>query len=331
MKNIKSVRFWLSCLVVLYFISTVFIIPFVVKSQLITYLDENLSHKASLEKVSFNPFGFEIQLYNFKLFDKKNDLLIDFENIRVDFNLIKTAYTQKINFDAITLYKPTINVKLLKNGKINLLDLVPEKKEANNIDEKNEVESEQKVLPEINFSKIILEKVEVLFTDFTVEKPFKVAIYPLNYTLLNLSTQFEKKGEYDLDLNINSHTKLSSKGLISLNPLKVNGDISLSRLQLGDFWPRVEKDFKFNINNTMIDFSTNYNISLVKDIFDFKLTNSNSKISDFYLTQKESDIKIIKSCFYINTSIAVRMKFYKRFQKSHFLFIAWAISYPSII
>ena len=120
--KVKSISFWLSSFLVLYFISSVFVIPFILKNQAIDYLTNNLKNKTTLERVSFNPFGFEIKLYNFKLYDKKDSLLVNFETIRVDFNLIKSVFNQEINFDNITLYKPTVNVQLLKNGSINLLN-----------------------------------------------------------------------------------------------------------------------------------------------------------------------------------------------------------------
>ena len=295
MKNqssiLKTFRFWFSFFAVIYFISTIFIIPFIVKNQTIAFLNDNLKHKTTLEKVSFNPFGFEIQFYNFKIYDTDDDILIDFETIRVDFDLLTTIFTQVVHFDSFSLYKPTINIKLLKDGKLNLMSLVPpktnEKEKPLNKEAKN-----NKLFP-INFNEIKLEKAEIFFTDYTVLEPFKVTLFPLNYNFVNLSTQVKEQGTYNFDITVNKHTKLQGNGKVSLNPIIVNGNLSLSKLHIGDFWTRIEKEFKFYINDAIFDLNSNYNVSLINDNLKINLEKTNAKLSNFKLGSKKESKDLI--------------------------------------
>ena len=287
----KSFRFWLLAFVGIYLVFTVFIIPSVVKNQTMTFLNENLKHPSTLERVSFNPFGFEIKFYNFKIFDKKNEILIDFETIRVDFDLITTLFTQVVHFDSFTLYKPTVNVKLLKNGKLNLLSLIPENSNKKEMKE-NSSTKENKIFP-INFDEIRIEQTEILFTDYTAPKPFKVTLFPLNYNFVNLSTQIQEKGTFDFDIIVNKHTKLQGQGALSLNPIHVNGDLSLSTLHTADFWSRVEDDYKFFINDAILDLNTKYKLDYAKDNLTLNLTNSNIKLEKFAMGSKENKKELI--------------------------------------
>ena len=287
----KSFRFWIATFVAIYFVSTIFIIPLIIKNQTVSFLNDNLNHKTTLERVSFNPFGFEVKFYNFKIFDKKDDILIDFETIRVDFDLLSTIFTQVVHFDSFNIYKSTINVKLLKDGKLNLLSLAP-KSNDKKVDKSNTKTKDDKLFP-INFNEIKLEKTEILFTDYTAPKPFKVTLYPLNYTFVNLSTQAKEKGTYAFDTRINNHTKLNGGGVISLSPINITGDISLSKLHFADFWTRVEKDFKFYINDAIFDLNSKYNVSYIKDELNINLTNTNAKLSDFALGSKKQNRDLI--------------------------------------
>ena len=288
----KTFRFWVSFVAVLYFISTIFIIPSVIKNQTVNFLNNNLKQNSSLERVSFNPFGFEVQFYNFKLYDKKNDLLLDFEKIRVDFDLIKTAISQVVNFDAITLYKPTINVKLLKDGNINLLELVPKSSTEEKVVQKEEINKSDKIFP-INFNEIKLEKTEIFFTDLRDEKPFKVNIFPLDFSFINLSTQVEEKGTYDFDIVVNKHTKLEGKGFIALNPVNIEGNIFLSKLHVGDYWPKVEKDFKFYINDALFDLNSKYKVTMLNNNLEIKLNNTDATLSNLKLGSKKENRDLI--------------------------------------
>jgi hypothetical protein len=43
------------------------VLPYIIKSQAINYVQENLNKELDIEKISFNPFLFNIDIYNISL------------------------------------------------------------------------------------------------------------------------------------------------------------------------------------------------------------------------------------------------------------------------
>jgi len=286
----KSYKFWLTSTVVLYFATTLAILPYLVKSQTVGFFQKELQHKAVIEKVTFNPFTFDLKMHNFELFDQQNKTLISFENFRVNFDLLNSIYTQVAQFNNIELHSLKANVKLLKDGRLNLLDLVPQQKETKKEDKK--VEEKSELFP-INFNKININNTQVVFTDYTIENPLVVSLTPFNLNFANLNTLQDNQANYNLDFSLNKHTKFKSEGSLTLNPIKVDGDIKLSQLHLGDYWSKVQEQFNFDISDTLVDFNSQYKVSLLNDDLNINLDKAKLNLKNLALYEKQSTKDVI--------------------------------------
>jgi|GEM_PF-1037438 len=291
----KSYKFWVSSIVVVYLLTTVFLVPYLIKSQTISFIKNELNHKATIEKVAFNPFTFNLNVKNFELFDSKDKTLVSFDNFRVDFDLLNSIYTQVVQFNVVILQKPLINVKLLKDGKLNLLSLVPKTKSSPLKTHKEEIsnKTESEVFP-INFERIVINNTNISFDDLTLTKPLNINITPFNIKLVNLGTLKEQKASYNLDLKINKHTDFKSRGSIILNPIKVDGKINLSSLHLGDYWPKLSENFNFNLGDAIANLEAQYQLSLKEDHLEFNLEKTKLALSSFALYAKHSTKEVIK-------------------------------------
>ncbi len=286
----KSYKFWLTSTVVLYFVTTLLVLPYVVKSQTIGFFQKELQHQATVEKVTFNPFTFDLKMLNFELFDKQNKSLVAFTNLRIDFDLLNSIFTQIAQFNNLELHDLKVNIKLLKDGKLNLLALVPKQKEE--VKKEKDADEKSEVFP-INFNQIKINNTQIAFSDYTLDEVLNINITPFNLNMSNLNTLLENKASYSLDFGINKHSNFISSGDVTLNPIKVNGNINLSQLHLGDFWPKVQKQFNFNINDTLVDFNTQYKVSLLNDDLKFNLEKTKLAVSDFSLSSKKSTKDVI--------------------------------------
>ena len=66
-KPLKSFRLWLLIAFLSYSLCGFLLIPYVVKTQVIQFVDGTLQQRASLESVSFNPFLLRLQLHKLQL------------------------------------------------------------------------------------------------------------------------------------------------------------------------------------------------------------------------------------------------------------------------
>lgn len=216
---------------ILYTILGFFILPFVVKSQAISYVKANLNKELQIQEVKFNPFLFQLAINNLSL-KEANDTLIAFDNLYVDFDLDRTLAKHYIHFKTVSLSKPYVNVKINSNKELNLLTLIP-KTTPENIPAPEEKTNNEIISLQLDTLAIIDANIE--FNDFSQTKPLHASFNNLNYTFKDLSTLKGSLASQTLSTTLNNEGKLLFKGGLGLNPLKTYGTIEIKNMMLKPF------------------------------------------------------------------------------------------------
>ncbi|MCX7770759.1 MAG: DUF748 domain-containing protein [Proteobacteria bacterium] len=115
-----------------------FIVPPVLKKLLVDKLSENLNRKVQIEKISFNPFNFKLEIKNFKINElNSNDLFISFDRLFIDLELTsifkKGLVIKEVNLDA-----PYVHVIRTSENTFNFSDLLQKKSNDKPTEKKKE-------------------------------------------------------------------------------------------------------------------------------------------------------------------------------------------------
>ena len=102
--------FWLCFVVGIYAIIGFKLIPIILKDQIIKNLDENLTQKATIGEIQFNPFNISAIIHDFKISDTNEQSTISFKEFSIDFALLKSIEKQHISIKYITLKDASINM-----------------------------------------------------------------------------------------------------------------------------------------------------------------------------------------------------------------------------
>ncbi|RXK00479.1 hypothetical protein CRU98_04785 [Arcobacter sp. CECT 8986] len=295
MKSNKFLKIILSVFVI-YSLLGFFILPYFLKPKLVEIINQNITKQASLEKISFNPFSFEVTLKNFTLKDDKEDI-ISFDKLYVDFSLLKSIDKKHIRFSYIELENPVINIVEDENAQINLNSIV-----KSNTSSKTEVKKEEKTASSmIDFliSKTELENATINYKRVSKTEPFSIKLKNLNYIFYDLGSFKSMTASQNLHTIINKDTVLNMKGGFKLVPLEFYGNVSLKQLKPYEILPYKKSMLNFQINkdaNINLDFG--YQVSLDKQL-DIKVNKLNLNVNNIDINQNKKSLVKLKD-FNIN-------------------------------
>ena len=283
-------------LFVLYSLAGFFLIPYIIKDQVIKNLDELLITKTSLKKVEFNPFTLKIQLNNFNL-TKDEKKVLAFEKLYIDFSLLKSIHESHISFKAINLVKPYIDIIQNEKGEINLSSLLKATNDTKS-DLKKSKEEENSPIPSFKITKTQIIDGNFLFTQIFKGKNTTTNINNFNYTFYEIGTFKNSLASHNLVTSLNKDTKLYVEGGFRLIPFKMYGKVKLHNLKVNEYLAYSKDLLNFTVDNPTINLNFGYRIDTSKDLLVY-VDNTNFDLKNFKLVKNKEEIISLDS-FNIN-------------------------------
>ena len=284
----------LSSLVAIYAIIGFVVLPKILKPQIEKIINENITQKASLEKIEFNPFLLEFSALGLKIFNEK-ETTIEIEKLFIDFSLVKSIHEQHINFKALQVINPYINLIQYEDESLNLEKLVLSKNESAK-------KSEEKSSSDIKFQvyKTVLENAKIKFTKLVKnDVPFRLDIDKLDYTFYDMGTFRNTLASHSLEILLKKNTKLKVKGGLRLAPFEMYGNVDIKNFKLNQFLAYKKNIFNFDLNkNIYLNLKFGYKLN-TKDHLRIKINNANLDLKNLDIKQDKISILSLKD-FAIN-------------------------------
>lgn len=273
-KNKKTALILAICVVSLLVIYTIlgfFGVPYGIKNIAPKYLKD---YNATLfvESAKFNPFTFELNATNAEL----NTTSPLFSTKQIDVKLKPFSIFKKlVEVDIFRLQEPNVKILRDKNSKFNFSNFI------SNDNSTTEDNSTSSINFALNNAKII--KGSFSYSDQNLTKPFNVNFDDINYELSSLNTKKNSAGSHIFDSNSTLAHKIDLNGDIKLNPLKIEGNISIKDFSIDPVAISFIDNDTLNLKNAIINLEINYAL-----IADENATNINLK--DSFLNVKSLSI-----------------------------------------
>ncbi|MGB6328569.1 MAG: DUF748 domain-containing protein [Halarcobacter sp.] len=284
----------LSSLVAIYAIIGFVVLPKILKPQIEKIINENITQKASLEKIEFNPFLLEFSALGLKIFNEK-ETTIEIEKLFIDFSLAKSIHEQHINFKDLQVINPYINLIQYEDESLNLEKLVLSKNE-------NAKKSEEKPSSDIKFQvyKTVLENAKIKFTKLVKnDVPFRLDIDKLDYTFYDMGTFRNTLASHSLEILLNKNTKLKVKGGLRLAPFEMYGNVDIKNFKPNQFLAYKKNILNFDLNKDIyLNLKFGYKLN-TKDHLEIKINNANLDLKNLDIKQDKNSILSLKQ-FAIN-------------------------------
>jgi outer membrane protein OmpA-like peptidoglycan-associated protein len=256
---------------------TIYSLPMLLKSKILTIVQQETGRKATLAKVQFALLPLSVQLQNFAIQETDGKPFASVDRFYMKVNILQSLTQSTLVIDKLTLINPVVHLVKLKNGKFNVDDLF--------FNSTNKQQS-MPVFP-FNIISLSLSKGKLVWEN----APIKETIQPINFTIDNFSTTVNKQSPLTLQLSFESGGQLSWQGELGINPFLSKGHIQLNNLKLQRLLTFVlPTSIRANFNGYEL-FNTDYKASYTDKQFSFVANKAKLELRDFQYAEKNFVIK----------------------------------------
>lgn len=233
-------------LLLIYTLLGFFGLPYAIKNIAPKYL-EDYNATLFVSDAKFNPFTFELNATNAEL----NTTSPLFSTKQIDLKLKPFSIFKKlVEIDIFRLDEPKVKIARDKKANFNFSNFISD---DNATSEDNSTSSINFAL---NSAKII--KGSFSYSDQNLTKPFNVSFDDINYELSSLNTKKNNAGSHIFDSNSSLAHKIDLNGDIKLNPLKIEGNVSIKDFSIKPVAISFIDNDTLNLKNAIINLKINY-------------------------------------------------------------------------
>ena len=220
---------------------------------------------AKLDRLELNPFSLEVTLWGLNIGTPGQEQ-VGFERLYVNLQL-DSLWTRALHLTAIELDKPKSEILFSKDGTLNLTQLfkLPPSEPVKD-------QPPSKPFP-MRIDQIKLADGYVHFQDQRPSEPIEFLYNTLNFELKNLSTLPEDNADMTLVAAGPEGGQIDWVGRISLVPVTSEGKLKVTDGKMKAWWPYVRDALPLALKEGVINFSTEYSLSLAKGT-ELNLTNT---------------------------------------------------------
>ena len=281
----------LALLVLLYIVVGFFVVPIILKSAIVKTISKETNAKVQIDSIYFNPFTFKLRVNSLQLFDNQNKKLFTFKLFEI--NLEPHSFVlSAIHLKDIKLQNPKFFLVYDKDKNINFSKILKANKKTKSSDT-------NQTLPRIIVDNMSISDCDIFYEDYSKKTKFDTSFKNLDFTLKRLDTKDFIKNKTDIKLSFELENdglvKLKTK-LLSLEPLRVDGFLSIKSLKLYTEYKYIKENLNIEIADGELSLNTHFSINL-DDKNDTKIDDFNLYIQKFRLKPKDkhNNILTIKS------------------------------------
>jgi len=248
----RAARITLIVLVLLFLAYTAFgfwLVPRLVRSNLVEFASEQYNRSATVGDIRFNPFTLKLELRDFSLPDADGAPLLAFKRLLLDFD-VSSVWRVGASFAAVELDDPFARVMLRPDGSLNLADLAKLAHPS--------PPSDSDETPRVFIDRLSVATGRIAFEDRARATPFDTELRPINFELRDFSTGGESGNAYSLrGASVDGET-FAWSGSFRLTPLTSRGKFEVSSLKARTVWSYLREALAFEFTQGVINLNGEY-------------------------------------------------------------------------
>jgi len=227
---------------------------------------------ARIERIELNPFSLELTVWGLNIGEPGKEQ-VGFERLYANLQ-IDSLWTRALHLADVQLDKPKTELLFDKSGKLNLAQLF--KLPAS---EPTPADPNAKPFP-LRIDNIKLAAGYVHFQDLRPSEPIEFLYDKLDFELKNLSTLPEDNADMTLVAAGPEGGQIDWTGNFSLIPIASEGKLKVTDGKMKVWWPYVRDAVPLVLEDGILNFSTDYKMSLAKET-ELNLTNVALSVAPF--------------------------------------------------
>jgi hypothetical protein len=227
---------------------------------------------ARIERIELNPYSLELTVWGLNIGEPGKEQ-VGFERLYANLQ-IDSLWTRALHLADVQLDKPKTELLFDKSGQLNLAQLF--KLPAS---EPTPTDPNAKPFP-LRIDNIKLAAGYVHFQDLRPSEPIEFLYDKLDFELKNLSTLPEDNADMTLVAAGPEGGQIDWTGNFSLIPIASEGKLKVTDGKMKVWWPYVRDALPLVLEDGILNFSTDYKLSLAKET-ELNLTNVALSVAPF--------------------------------------------------
>jgi uncharacterized protein involved in outer membrane biogenesis len=267
-----------------YTLAGFFLVPYVVKAFVLPAVSERLHRSVLAEEVEVNPFTLSFRMTGFEIRERDQSAFMGFDELFVNFqavSLFRRAYV----FETIRLTMPFVSVKVFKDGRVNLADLVARDDLREDLPASATPEPPGEI-PAVQIEQLEISQGVVEFLDESKATPISIDVVPIGIVLKNFHTRPGGDNTYSFTAELEKGETLAWEGTISLEPVRSEGTLSLTGVKIPTMWQYVQDQFKFDIVAGTLQATGRYRLDTASPPVAIEVSDASLQLVDITVLEK---------------------------------------------
>ena len=267
---------WAGAAFLVYVLVGFFMLPPIIKSQLVMRLPAITNRQAAVRQVKFNPLVLSLTIRGLSLTEPDGQVFASWEELYGNFqlsSLFRFAWT----FAEIGLKQPYGHVALFKDGRFNFANMFDDTSPPPPKPEKSGA------LPRVNVWWLHIDDGVVVLDDETHRLPLHSEFKPINISLTNLTTRVGKDSVYSFQASSDSGRSFAWAGSLMVQPFQSRGHFDLAGGELSKWRPVMRDYLRSEITEGRLNIRADYALAAGTNGFDATLTNGAVEVAGFKL------------------------------------------------
>lgn len=244
-------------LVLLYALAGFFLVPRLARSQLESYVAEQLHRQVTVGEIRFNPFFFDTSIAGLTLREADGSTVVAFRHLYVNAELA-SLWQRAVVLKEVELSAPNIEMIVARDGTVNLAKLAPPESEP----KQKAPAEEQTPPPRVRIGRLDVREGRIGFTDQTHEQPFTAAVTPIKFTLTDFKTDVDYQNAYDFSGATLAGEQLHWNGTFTVQPLGSSGQFGIQGLKAATIDAYAADALPFQMASGTASFSGSYRFAM---------------------------------------------------------------------
>ncbi len=276
-------RFWAVAVLLAYGLAGFFVVPPILRGQVVSALSKSLERPVTLDRAGFNPFTLGVDLYGLKITEKDGAALLGFDRLHVRLSpssLWKWAWS----FGNITLEGFKGDIIRYAQGDTNLGRLVQTLSPKKNPTKPARDEQGTRLI----ISHLSIKNAGATFTDRDQPTPFTTRIGPVSAEIDHFTTLPDETGKQHILIDLEKGATLEVSSQSSLDPLMSTGHIKAKGPYLPLLARYLDDVLKVSVPTGLLDAELDYRLEEKQEgALSMAVDHLNLSVTD--LTALESD------------------------------------------
>ncbi|MEN8193149.1 MAG: DUF748 domain-containing protein [Bacteroidota bacterium] len=278
-KQIRNPIFWVVTLFILYMFIGFIIIPFIVRGQIVDFIQDEYNREARVESVSFNPFNFTLSVDGFLMDEKDRGIFLKWGHFHVNLNFFP-LFSKEIDIEELQFSHPDVTLIKKREG-FNFSDLIPPEEEADT--------SKEEMDWDILIRKLELQKLNVYIQDRSVEPFAEIHIDSIDILLTNIHPFTTDTTKFTVEFEIREGGSGSIEGIFTQIPMLTELSLDIDSISILPSQPYVSQSAYLRIDGGEINAEGNVHFEMNEDSIAIASYNGTMGMNNLNLfdTQKE--------------------------------------------